>query len=227
MVYFNGNAVSRFVYNNQTVNKVIYNGVQVFPDNSDYTFVSYLQSSGTQYINTGIAPSTTQKYRIKYTFLVSANLVAFGSRTSGTYSNSTNQVYYNYSSGTNFYFYAGNNGNGGRTDFGSSSALKDADFTFDLKNGSFTNNSTSNTGTLKVAVTSTPTYPLFLFALNSIGSPAAMGNMRIYSFKLYDNDVLTMDLQPAIRNSDSAIGMYDLVSDSFFANAGSGDFTYA
>lgn len=227
MVYFNGNAVSRFVYNNQTVNKVIYNGVQVFPTNSDYTFVSYLQSSGTQYINTGIAPSATQKYRIKYTFLADANLVAFGSRTSGTYSNSTNQVYYNYSNGSDFYFFAGNNNNGGRTSFGSDSALKDSDFTFDLKNESFTNHIASNTGTLKVAVTSTPTYPLFLFALNNIGSPAAMGNMRIYSFKLYDNDVLTMYLLPAIRNSDSAVGMYDLVSDTFFGNAGSGSFTYA
>lgn len=227
MVNYNGNDVSHFTFNNQTVNKVIYNGVQVFPPNSNYEFVNYIESNGTQYINTGIAPSATQKYRIKYTFLEDANLVAFGSRTSGTYSNSTNQVYYNYSSDTDFYLFVGNKNNGGRTDFGTSSVLKDSDFTFDLKNGSFKNNSTSNTGSLNVALTSTPTYPLFLFALNGIGSPVAMGDMRIYSFMLYDNDILTLDLHPAIRIADSVVGMYDMVSDSFFTNAGSGTFTYA
>lgn len=48
---------------------------------------------------------------------------------------------------------------------------------------------------------------------------------RLYSFQAYDdNDVLIRDMVPAKRTSDNAIGMYDKVTDTFFPNAGTGEF---
>lgn len=44
-------------------------------------------------------------------------------------------------------------------------------------------------------------------------------------FKVFRNGVLICDLIPAIRLSDNAIGMYDLVQNEFRGNLGSGDFT--
>ena len=42
---------------------------------------------------------------------------------------------------------------------------------------------------------------------------------------MYDNNTLVRDMIPVRRNSDNAVGMYDRVSDTFFANAGTGTFT--
>ena len=47
-------------------------------------------------------------------------------------------------------------------------------------------------------------------------------SMRIYSFKIYENDMLIMDLIPARR--DRSVGLYDIVSDQLFTNSGSGNF---
>ena len=45
-----------------------------------------------------------------------------------------------------------------------------------------------------------------------------------YYFKIYDGDVLKFEGIPAVRNSDSVLGMYDTVSETFLTNAGTGDF---
>ena len=51
---------------------------------------------------------------------------------------------------------------------------------------------------------------------------SGLTSMRIYSFKIYENDMLIMDLIPARR--DRSIGLYDIVSDQLFTNSGSGNF---
>ena len=48
---------------------------------------------------------------------------------------------------------------------------------------------------------------------------------RMHWFKLYENTDLVFDFIPVRRLSDNAIGMYDMVSGRFFANAGTGEFT--
>ena len=48
-------------------------------------------------------------------------------------------------------------------------------------------------------------------------------NTRIYSFKFYRPNLIG-DFVPCYRKSDDTIGMYDLVSNQFFTNAGSGYF---
>lgn len=76
-----------------------------------------------------------------------------------------------------------------------------------------------------------PTYAtpskIFLFRRNDVGSPGnfATSKIRIYSCKFWLDDVLVRDFVPCYRISDSVIGMYDLVNDVFYTNAGSGTFT--
>ena len=51
--------------------------------------------------------------------------------------------------------------------------------------------------------------------------------MRCYSFKIYDNDILVRDYIPCVRKSDNKPGLYDKVSKTFFTNAGtSADFLW-
>lgn len=83
------------------------------------------------------------------------------------------------------------------------------------------------------AVSITHTGPITLFAECTSGQGSgytaisgtnayagAFSDSRIYYFKVKDgNGNLVADLRPAVRISDSAIGMYDLIRDEFFQNA--------
>lgn len=48
----------------------------------------------------------------------------------------------------------------------------------------------------------------------------------IYFCKLWDNNTLVRNFIPCIRKSDNKAGMYDLVTATFFTNAGTGEFLY-
>lgn len=63
---------------------------------------------------------------------------------------------------------------------------------------------------------------LYLFRCN--GS-STTGSFRIYSYKIYSSGVLVQYLIPCYRKADDVIGMYDVVNDVFYTNAGSGEFT--
>ena len=48
--------------------------------------------------------------------------------------------------------------------------------------------------------------------------------MRVYSFKMYSNEVLVRDFVPCYRKSDNVIGLYDRVNGKFYENLGTGTF---
>lgn len=61
------------------------------------------------------------------------------------------------------------------------------------------------------------------------GTPNRVGNqivgkMKVYSFKMYDNNILVRDFVPVVRSRDGVAGMYDMVGHKFYTNAGSGSF---
>lgn len=49
--------------------------------------------------------------------------------------------------------------------------------------------------------------------------------LMVYSFYIKNNGVLIQNLIPCRRNSDSVLGMYDTVTNTFLTNAGTGTFT--
>ena len=50
------------------------------------------------------------------------------------------------------------------------------------------------------------------------------GEYKFYSVKVYDSNGIIRDFVPAQRKSDSVLGLYDLVNDVFYTNAGTGTF---
>ena len=50
--------------------------------------------------------------------------------------------------------------------------------------------------------------------------------MKLWSAKFYSSGNMVMDLVPAMRDSDSVVGMYDIVGNTFLTNAGFGTFNY-
>lgn len=75
------------------------------------------------------------------------------------------------------------------------------------------------------ANTTTPTTAT-LFAIHSTqGDIYYFGSVKIFGYKKWTNNVLSQNLIPCRRKSDSVLGMYDLISNTFLTNGGTGAFT--
>ena len=71
-----------------------------------------------------------------------------------------------------------------------------------------------------------PNVNLIIFGLRnntSIDSRKFSGKM--WAFKIWEIDILVRDMIPCYRKIDNVIGMYDVVNDIFYVNEGTGDFT--
>ncbi len=67
----------------------------------------------------------------------------------------------------------------------------------------------------------------YIFSINNGGVFTDVnGSTRLYSFKLYDNNILVRDYIPVMRNSDYQFGLYDKVDGLFYSNVGVGSFSY-
>ena len=69
-------------------------------------------------------------------------------------------------------------------------------------------------------------YNLFLGTANPAGhAPSTNAHSKYYSYKVWDNNGnLIQNFIPARRNSDNVVGMYDSITNQFFTNAGTGAF---
>lgn len=63
---------------------------------------------------------------------------------------------------------------------------------------------------------------VFLFGISANTRPTWA---RIYSLQIIENGSMVRDFVPCYRKADNEIGMFDLVSNTFFTNAGTGTFT--
>jgi hypothetical protein len=74
---------------------------------------------------------------------------------------------------------------------------------------------------------STPTFGTSNIVLltNTVGQWTGSGRFSIWDCVIKVDDNVLFNAIPCYRKSDNVIGMYDLVSETFFTNAGSGSFT--
>lgn len=71
------------------------------------------------------------------------------------------------------------------------------------------------------------TYPLFVCARNNAGTAERYGCYRIYSMQIRKNNVLVADYVPRFDPVTKKAGMYDKVSDTFKPSVGTGKFVYS
>lgn len=64
---------------------------------------------------------------------------------------------------------------------------------------------------------------MYLMGVNNGGS-THKSFIALYTAKFYINDELVRDFIPCYRKSDNEVGLYDLVNNQFYTNAGSGSF---
>ena len=187
---------------------------------SGYVELEYLESSGTQYINTEIVPKSTTRIVSDFSFveLPSGSLAASGWVNGG---------------GKQFWFGVGSDGKfkaavtGNSTSSSTGVAADTGRHSFDISTSTleFDGTEFANQGSAFTDEASGNT--LYLFAGHVTWSPyvAYQTKMRLYSCQIYDGASLVRDFVPVRRVSDSTLGLYDCVAGSFFVNAGSGSFS--
>ena len=179
--------------------------------------VAFLESTGSQYIDTGIKPDNTYTFDTKIAALQdNYNCVYWGVRSAGTSADYNKQCFCNsnttssggdWAKAISLYSTRAMSGEGNWT----SGIVPTLRTMYSLTNMTV------------VSTMETMTYPITLFAFNVEGTVnASAGVCRIYSFVAYSNGVKVCDMIPVEYNN---IGyMYDKVSGQFFANQGTGKF---
>lgn len=206
--------------NRASANYLILNDKLVWANSS-----IYLQSDGNQYIDTNILPTSTTEMEVSMRSSTSSTTeISCGSRVAA--SNSAFVIYSRYQEGN--YWFALGNYTGTPYSVSGTPAQK---HTLKL---SATNTSCSVDGDIKT--TSLPSfsgnnYKIYLYKFNNGGSLAS-GAGSIYSVKIWQNGTLVRHFVPVPSGmtigsyTTPSAGMFDIVNQQFYANSGTGTFTW-
>ena len=173
----------------------------------EYYPLEYVESTGTQYIDTGIVDSSATLYEID----------AQTSTLSAVIGTSTGMLLESNLSARGGLFYYLNRNAGGKG--GSSKVIRTLYKQY--------NNLCYRNGVLVCTFSSavkTDSQTMYLFGKNAGGHLDNGGNTKIYECSIYENRVLSRHYIPAMRKADGEIGLYDAVTDAFYANQGEGTF---
>lgn len=190
-----------------------------------YTLVESIGFTGAQYINTGLAINNNTRVLFdvkRSTSSAQSNYPCLGA--ARDYVNNTNinkktlefsksdstRMYLQYATAGEITISVPDTTQRHTYDFDKNKLYVDENLIYTARQETFTGNAAFLIGTT--------------YSHNSV-SIASMFYGDVYGFKLWqDGTNLSMNLIPAKRNSDNVLGMYDLVSEQFFTNQGTGDF---
>lgn len=182
----------------------------------DYTIISYLQCTGSQYIDTGCKFDNQYSYTIDCEIDNENGNQLFGMK--WWYDHAvfiSNNKYYVCNTENHVYDTLISAGN--RVIINISLLNKTINIDYSDIHYSHSFNSFNPSSSI---------YPVVLGACWTSWNNklSEYGKGKIYSFKYYENGVLLRDMVPVIRKSDNKPGMYDKVSQIFLTNQGTGEF---
>lgn len=221
------------IYNGETPITKVYQGTNVIyeaEEKPEYTQVKYLESNGTQYIDTGFYPTSTNvviKVKFRHLTIGTTGRAVFGNyRGSGYYRTvATAHGGKWYFSGLNPSPYTYTLGNIHEVELKMNAPETESRTgTYEIWENDSLVGSGSNMGTYPSTTTTYKT--MYLFTQHSstqIEIPTA--NARIYYFQIYDNDELVRDFIPVL-DPNNVPCMYEKVSQTYYYNAGTGTFLY-
>ena len=184
-----------------------------------YTQLEYIESSGTQYINTGISAPNGFKAVIDWEFKsINEYDNVIGADNGGPTFNLLCV-----GSANDYYWQLG----AGHTKDSSTKPAVNTRYNINLSTEKNSAYITVNNETLLTFADSNTrtTNNLFIFADDEKGTAKYFSSAKMYSCKIISNGSVVRDYIPAKRNSDGVGGRYDLMSKTFFTNAGTGTFT--
>ena len=174
---------------------------------SGYTQLQYIESTGTQYIDTGVSSSDGND-----TIRINIDIQSVET------DESNHRAFGRFANGANYVYDAGGVwGNGVENSRTSSRQKTNIDAIFKLRTLNMVFNGTDtlnrNNGY------ESPGSKFQLFGIDG----AELGKFKIWDAKIWKNDELVRDFIPA-KNSSGVVGMYDTVGNRFYTNAGTGEF---
>lgn len=175
----------------------------------EYQEVEYIQSGGTQYIDTGINPKIKPRVIVNMMLLNSADKDYWGNQAIDG-----SAYFANFASGILMYYRYGRTSSintGVSAPFNEFHEWDVSDAIYLDKVKLYTTNN--------VYAYNANQSNIYLFK-----SARSYGNFRASYFILYDGDEKVREYYPCYRKSDNAIGLFDKVSNTFFPNLGSGVF---
>lgn len=188
-----------------------------------YTQLEYIESTGTQYIDTEYYPNPSTT-KVETTFILTNNTVAnqglLGSRNQNILSNGSCNIFFNTNRDNLRFDWTGSHLN--------KYVTLNKEITLICINNEVTfiqnDISTIYTGTAKKLNVEIP-YSMYIGNFNSVGTPYTNGVYAKWkTFKIYDdNNNLVMDMIPVLDKNNVAC-MYDTVKRKFHYNKGTGEF---
>lgn len=180
----------------------------------DYIELQYIQSSGTQYIDTGYKPNNNTRVQCRFELLESGRAYGvFGSRIA--YQNTAFDLFANGQNSSKYF----------QDDYGSNVNAPMAS-TLGIYEIDKNKNVTNINGNIYTFPSSTfqSNYNIYILGINTAGSTNnQLGSLKIYSCQIYDNDILIRDFVPC-KTIEGTVGLYDVVNQAFYTNAGTGSF---
>ena len=177
-------------------------------------YVNFIQSSGAQKIDTGVAVKSTIGYEVEFALTVtSGQQGVIGGFTYGGYNH-------------NFAGYDGKwftqYGNNAGYQFGTTDTNKHT-LSQNVTIGAVTFDGTTIQTGLTYYDNTDKTFALFCYNGGSSYPQFWPGSLKLYRCKMYDNGTLVRDLWPCY-DPDGVACLYDKVEKKYYYNAGSGEF---
>lgn len=194
---------------------------------SEYTEVEYIESTGTQYINTNIIPTNTTGVEAKITICNDNNRdnVFMGCRDTA---NGDNRYWIDVDwTGTDTLIFGFNNNTSANERYSLKGSDVGKSFIISMN---YMNDRTGkiNGITYDTSISSKKlvsiSKPIYIFAGNRSGNAAYQYSGKLYNFKITDGTNVIRNFVPCYRNSDNVAGLYDLVNNVFYTNQGTGNF---
>ena len=179
-----------------------------------YTRLKYIESNGTQWIDTGFNPDGNTRVVLDFKLVgETPNRGLFGAR--GATPSFANRFCFWYLDGVF------------RTDYGTNNKSFPSGIDI-FERHTVDKNKSETTLDGNYSLTNTTTtyssdYSLYIFACNEGGNSKLPTPMRLYSCQIYDNDVLVRDYVP-MANAQGVCGLWDKVNDTFYTSPNGNNF---
>lgn len=190
---------------------------------TEYQEVEYIKSSGTQYINTGVIPTvdTGVKIRGHFTSVRDEHNIILGASDQTTFADGKpysvdpcpDRVYFPFGGFM-----------GDSTDTITITQTKNKQYEYALN---YMDSGKASVDTLQITLptrTSVTSKALYLFCLNGNGTAGYYAHFALEYLQITQGENVIHDYVPCYRKADNVAGLYDLVTGTFLANAGSGTF---
>ena len=181
---------------------------------SKYTQLEYIESTGTQYIDSGVKFSPTLKIETKYELTKTTDTRNY---VFGLVEKNNSRVQWSHSPES----FAGFN-----TTYEKFAMTCETgkEYNLHMDSGKFILDGTvvSDQSGQAAGVVSSET--IRICAAHIDGAITHFSNLKLYSFNIADGENLIRSFVPAKRNADGAVGLYDRVEGKFYENKGTGSF---